>query len=109
MDRPGLHADGGGLYLHVAQGGTKTWAYRYRQGGRQHVLGLGSIRALSLADARRKAADLARRKLEGEVLLVGRRRAASVEGQSFEAALKGYLDAKQAGWKGDRQRREIEA
>lgn len=28
--RRGLYCDGGGLYLQIAEGGTKTWIFRFR-------------------------------------------------------------------------------
>jgi hypothetical protein len=40
--RPGLHADGHGLYLPVGRRGTKSWIYRYRRDGRLRDMGLGS-------------------------------------------------------------------
>jgi hypothetical protein len=40
--RPGMHADGRGLYLLVGRRGTKSWIYRYRRDGRLHDMGLGS-------------------------------------------------------------------
>lgn len=54
--RPGRYADGGGLYLRVAASGSKAWEFRYRSGGRGRYMGLGSMRAVSLAKAREKAA-----------------------------------------------------
>ena len=30
----GMHADGGGLYLQVAKGGSKSWLFRYKLYGR---------------------------------------------------------------------------
>ncbi|MFN8828516.1 MAG: tyrosine-type recombinase/integrase [Labrys sp. (in: a-proteobacteria)] len=53
----GMHADGGGLYLNVAAGGSRSWIFRYQLGGKRREMGLGSFPALSLADARRVAAE----------------------------------------------------
>jgi hypothetical protein len=64
---PGLHSDGGGLYLQCRQGAngiTKSWVYRYAVNGRQTWLGLGSYPTISLAGAREKATD-ARRLRDG--------------------------------------------
>lgn len=60
--KAGKYIDGGGLYLVVAPGGTASWVFRYERGGKRTYMGLGSLRALSLADAREQAA-LARRSL----------------------------------------------
>ena len=54
---PGLLADGGGLYLQVSAGGAKSWVFVYRRGGKRTELGLGSLKSVSLADARGKAAE----------------------------------------------------
>jgi hypothetical protein len=51
----GRHADGGGLYLSVKNGG-RSWTYLYRFKGRRIELGLGTASTVSLARAR----DLAR-------------------------------------------------
>jgi hypothetical protein len=54
---PGLYADGAGLYLQVTGKGAKSWIFRYSLRSRAREMGLGSLRKISLADARRKAAE----------------------------------------------------
>jgi hypothetical protein len=52
--KPGMHADGGGLYLRVVKGKgglTRSWVFRFK--GR--YMGLGPIHTVSLAEAREKA------------------------------------------------------
>src|SRR5687767_8299117 len=48
---PGLYCDGGGLYLQVAPGGTKSWIFRYRSPtiGKLRYMGLGSYPDVPLA------------------------------------------------------------
>lgn len=53
----GLHADGGGLFLHV-QGGRRSWVFVWKRHGKQHRRGLGSVNVRSLARARELAAGL---------------------------------------------------
>jgi len=55
--RPGRHADGVILYLYVKRSGAKSWVQRVKVDGRRHELGLGPYPAVSLAKARRRAAD----------------------------------------------------
>jgi hypothetical protein len=43
LSKPGYHADGGGLYVHVSESRTKSWIYRYTVDGRRREMGLGSI------------------------------------------------------------------
>lgn len=57
---PRLLADGGGLYLQVMPRGTKSWLVRFSFAGKARALGLGSINALTLADARQEAAEIRR-------------------------------------------------
>ncbi|MEQ9504812.1 MAG: integrase arm-type DNA-binding domain-containing protein [Hyphomonas sp.] len=47
-------ADGGGLYIHVTETGTKLWRQRYRFEGREKLLSLGAYPEVSLARAREK-------------------------------------------------------
>jgi len=52
LDRPGRHADGGGLYLAVRDNGSKSWSFLYSLHGKRRELGLGSVRDVPLARAR---------------------------------------------------------
>ena len=52
---PGMYSDGGGLYLQIANSGAKSWIYRFMLRGKARQMGLGSISAISLLDARTKA------------------------------------------------------
>ena len=53
--KPGLHSDGGGLYLVVTESGRRRWAFIYRRGSKRTELGLGGFPDVSLADARERA------------------------------------------------------
>jgi Arm DNA-binding domain len=57
LKRRGLHADGGGLYLRVTDGGTKSWMFRYGDGGKLRDMGLGPVHTISLPRARELARD----------------------------------------------------
>ena len=48
-------ADGGGLYLQVSWAGAKSWLFKFMLNGRAREMGLGSLKAVSLASAREKA------------------------------------------------------
>jgi integrase len=54
---PGIYPDGAGLYLQVTGEAAKSWVLRYTLRGKAREMGLGSLRKVSLADARRKAAE----------------------------------------------------
>lgn len=53
-EKPVKLFDGGGLYLLVEPGGRKGWRLKYRFGGREKLISLGTYPQLSLAEARRK-------------------------------------------------------
>jgi hypothetical protein len=50
--KPGLHADGGGLYLVVDKGGAKRWTFLFRWEGKRTEMGLGGLQSVPLARAR---------------------------------------------------------
>lgn len=54
---PGLYPDGGGLHLQVSQKQTKSWVFRFSLNGRAREMGLGSLKTVSLNEARTKAAE----------------------------------------------------
>ena len=61
----GLYADGDGLYLRITSTGTKSWMFRFAQGGATRDMGLGPLATVSLARARELAAEARRQRLEG--------------------------------------------
>ncbi len=40
---PGMYADGGSLYLRVAEGGSKQWVFRFVVNGRMRDMGMGDM------------------------------------------------------------------
>ncbi|WP_083871982.1 Arm DNA-binding domain-containing protein [Bartonella rattaustraliani] len=48
-----LYNDGAGLYLHKRKDGGAQWLYRYTIHGRRGEMGLGSLRHVSLKQARK--------------------------------------------------------
>src|SRR5213082_1585520 len=64
--RRGLYGDGGGLFLQVSPAGTKSWIFRYKEAGKLRVMGLGALHTISLADAREKARECRKQRLEGK-------------------------------------------
>src|SRR5437868_282696 len=64
--RRGLYGDGGGLFLQVSSRGTKSWVFRFKEGGKLRVMGLGPVHTVSLAKAREKARECRVLRLEGK-------------------------------------------
>jgi len=58
--------DGNSLHLLIKPNGSKLWRLRYRFGGKQNMLSLGSFPEISLADARAKRDD-ARKLLANDI------------------------------------------
>lgn len=65
-DKPFKKADGKGLYLEVFPNGSKLWRLKYRFGGKEKRLALGSYPDVTLADARKKR-DQAKVQIENGV------------------------------------------
>jgi hypothetical protein len=110
--KTGLHADGGGLYLRVGRGGAKSWCLRYMIQGKAREMGLGGLSKVSLADARRKAA-------EQRVLLADksdpleRRKAANAakkieaaRSMTFDECATAYIRAHELSWQNAKHRQQ---
>jgi integrase len=63
---PGLHGDGGGLYLKVEKNGSKRWILRIVTNGKRRDMGLGGYPLVPLADARAKALEYRRIARDGQ-------------------------------------------
>ena len=103
--KPGMLADGGGLYLRIGPTGGKSWVFRYRRAGRLHDVGLGPLHTVGLAEARQNALAHRQARLNGIDPLERRRagRAAAVldaaRAISFAACAQQYVDSHKAGWR----------
>jgi integrase len=56
LNETGRHADGDGLYLVIGPTGTRSWVCRVQKNGKRRDIGLGSVKKVSLAAARERAA-----------------------------------------------------
>ena len=59
LRKPGRHADGGNLYLTISKTGagiSRRWTFLYSLAGKQREAGFGPAAAVTLAEAREKAA-----------------------------------------------------
>jgi integrase len=102
---PGYYADGGGLYLQVGPSGSKSWLFRYTRAGKPQWMGLGSVRSVTLAVAR-KAADahrevLAKGKDPIEVRDADKAQEAveKAHSKAFGDCAKLYVEAHKPGWR----------
>lgn len=110
--RPGMYADGGGLYLRVADGGSKQWIFRYVANGRLRDMGIGPCHALSLAEARERATEARKLRLNGidPIAYKHAQRAAAVaeaaRAMTFKQCAEGYIKDNEAEWTNPKHRRE---
>ena len=101
----GMYNDGGGLYLQVAKGGTKSWIFRFMLAGRAREMGLGSVHDFSLREARERAREARQLTADGIDPIEARRerqansRAKAANEISFADAAERYIKAHAAGWK----------
>ena len=103
--KPGYLSDGGGLVLQITKSGSKSWLFRYRAAtGKIREMGLGSFDVVTLADARRKAADAQRQRAEGQDPIGVKRerelhaRVEAAKGVTFKWCAEKYIASNAAGW-----------
>ena len=105
LKKPGLYADGLGLYLQVSTFGTKSWLFRFMRDGKARKMGLGAFHTVSLKLARQKALDC-RLKLDAGIDPIEERNEAK-QARKLEAAktitfkdcADKYIAAHRATWK----------
>jgi len=104
LARPGRYGDGAGLYLVVRSETAKFWVFRFMRAGRRHDVGLGPVGAVTLAEARGKAAELKRVLRQGGDPLahVRAERRQAGGGISFKDAAERYIEAHRAGWRNEK-------
>lgn len=100
--------DAGGLYLEVMPTGAKHFRWKYRFGGKEKRLALGTYPATSLRDAR-SARDAARLRLKEGIDPAQERKDAKLSakvrlGNTFEAVARSWHE----NWKGARSTRHAE-
>ena len=103
--KPGRYADGGGLYLQVIAPPAASWIFRYERGGRERMMGLGSVDTWSLAEARLRA-RAARQQLadgidplEAKSSALAAAMATAAKAKTFEAAAREYFHDHQKQWR----------
>lgn len=105
MVTPGTYGDGGGLYLQVRGVDRKSWLFRFKLHRRGHLMGLGALRDVTLAEAR-EAATAARRLVRSGVNPIERRRLerAKETAITFRQVADAYITAHEVGWRNAKHR-----
>ena len=106
VKKPGFYGDGGGLYLQISRyGGSASWVFRYRTGGRLRDHGLGSLDTWSLAEARERARKCRQLRGEGRDPIDERRaereqaKLEAAKAMTFRQCAEAYIAAHRAGWR----------
>ncbi|WP_298281950.1 phage integrase central domain-containing protein [Acidocella sp.] len=103
--KPGMYADGLGLYLRIGPSGAKSWVFRYRVGNGRRDMGLGPLHIVSLADARAKAAECRKQRLDRADPLQVREAAIlaakleEAKAKTFQDCADAYITAHAPGWR----------
>ena len=101
------HGDGGGLWLQVTAGGA-SWVFRYRVDGRLREMGLGPLHTVTLAEARNRALECRKARLDGRDPIEERKAARmaarldAARAMTFKACAEAYIEAHRAGWRNDK-------
>ncbi|MEO7222241.1 MAG: Arm DNA-binding domain-containing protein, partial [Devosia sp.] len=107
---PGRYSDGGGLYLNVAAGGSKSWVFMWTPsgGGRtpsgsrlKKEMGLGAYPAITLAKARTKAADCRALVANAQDPMAERDRAPE---KTFGECVTDFLHSMESEWRNEKHR-----
>ncbi len=105
LTKPGLYADGNGLYLQVGARSARSWILRYMIGGRARYMGLGPCSVIGLAEARERAtharlliySDSDPIEVRRESRMIAK--AEKAKQITFEYAAGRYIESHRAGWK----------
>jgi integrase len=114
--KPGLYADGAGLYLRVSRNGSKSWALRFTLRGKPREMGLGGLTKVTLADARKKAADARLLLSDGRDPLDLRQeedakrikveKLAAARGMTFDKCAEAYIAAHEPSWRNEKHKQQ---
>lgn len=99
---PGRNGDGEGLFLLIVSSGSKSWVVRVEKDGRRRDFGLGSEKKLSLAMARKLAAELRGQVHLGIDPIAERRKREGIP--TFRVAAAKVFAEQQKGWRNAKHR-----
>ena len=112
---PGRYGDGGGLWLQVKPGGSKSWLLRYMHKGRARAMGLGPVELVGLAEVRDRAREARKLLLDGVDPIEARRRqrqageTTAARATTFADAVERYLASHERSWRNEKHRAQWRA
>jgi integrase len=110
IKEPGRYSDGGNLLLQVDSETSKAWIFRFVRDGKEHMIGLGPLHTVSLAEAREAALGASKLLLKGEDPLEAKRAAARARAPkaivTFGQCAEWFWQSLEGTWKTDKHRRD---
>lgn len=106
LSKPGLHPDGGSLYLSVGTTGKKSWRVVYVRNGKRVELGIGSLATVTLAEAREKAAEARKLLQEGGDPKQAWSTQRPTKNRNFGAIAFEHIEAHEPAWKNAKHRQQ---
>ena len=97
----GRYSDGGGLYLSVSPNGARSWVFMWKVAGRRREMGLGSLKAVSLAKARERAAEARQKLVNGIDPIATRER---TKAMTFGDAADAVIESMSSSWRNEKHR-----
>lgn len=105
LTQAGRYSDGDGLFLELNRKDSGRWLLRVQADGRRRDIGLGSLKSVSLADAR-EAAYHTRKKIAQGVDPVAERKQERLVIPTFREAAKSVHEEHQEGWKNGKHKKQ---
>lgn len=108
LTTPGRYVDGDGLMLAVSPSGSKSWVLRHQVNNKRRDFGLGSLKDLSIADAREAAAQIRKSHRNG-IDPVGAKRASQIASKArltFRTAAESAHSELKASWRNGKHREQ---
>ncbi|MEM8653003.1 MAG: Arm DNA-binding domain-containing protein, partial [Pseudomonadota bacterium] len=103
LSATGRYADGAGLYLYIAKGGSKSWVYRWKTDGRRRELGLGGFPTVTLARARERAAKAREQVLDGVDPIADKKKQKE---PIFSECVEQFLSSMETQWGNEKHRQQ---
>lgn len=105
LSEPGRYPDGDGLALELNAKASGRWVLRIQSNGKRRDIGLGSLKGVSLADAR-EAASIIRRKIAQGIDPVAERKQERQVIPTFQHAADLVHKEHQQGWKNGKHQKQ---